>query len=253
MKRKTVALMTALTLAVSLTACGNGSVPHETETSNNSDITQIKELEQRIEELEAENKELRAQLENSDSTDNNQQSEADSLLQATIQSPETSGVCGANLTWYYQNGVLAIAGTGEMADYRRGENEGDWNYKITTPWYDIKDKIGWVIIDDGVTSIGDYAFCKCFTLSKIELPKTLTTIGYSAFYKCENIKEINLPNSIINIGGKAFDDDIEDSKNMTIVYNGQTYTEEEYANLANELNIGDSGMFGWYTEEPAVE
>lgn len=104
MKNKTiVAFMTALALSMSLSACGkNDSFPQE--TGSNSDTTQMEELEQRIKELEAENEELKAQLNNLNSTDSNQQStnEAETLLQATIQSPETSGVCGANLTWSYK-------------------------------------------------------------------------------------------------------------------------------------------------------
>lgn len=183
-KRTVIASITAFAISMSLSACG--STPT---ASNNSDSTRIEELEQRIEELETENKELKVQLNNSDSTDSNQQStnEAESLLQTTIESPETSGVCGANLTWYYQNGVLAITGTGEMTDYSSVEE---------TPWFDLKDKIGWVIIDEGATTVGKEAFAHCGELSKIVLPNSLTSIGREAFSECENIREITIPISI---------------------------------------------------------
>lgn len=193
-KRTVVALITTLILSTNLSACSKSdSFPPETETSNNSDSIRIEELEQRIEELESENKELKAQLDNSDSTDSNQQStnEAETLLQATIQSPETSGVCGADLTWYYQNGILAITGTGEMTDYGNGGKD--------TPWYDLKDKIGWIIIDDGVTTIGEYAFSTFPTLSKIELSNTLTIVGARAFENCYNLKQVTIPASITYI------------------------------------------------------
>lgn len=49
--------------------------------------------------------------------------EAESLMKATIESPETSGVCGADLTWYYQNGILVITGKGGMTDYNENFNE----------------------------------------------------------------------------------------------------------------------------------
>lgn len=191
-KRTVIASITAFAISMSLSACG--STPT---ASNNSDSTRIEELEQRIEELETENKELKVQLNNSDSSDSNQQStnEAESLLQTTIESPETSGVCGANLTWYYQNGVLAITGTGEMTDYSSVEE---------TPWFDLKDKIGWVIIDEGATTVGENAFYKFSTLSKVELPDTLTVIKENAFYECENLQEITFPVSLTSIGDDAF-------------------------------------------------
>ena len=201
MKKKTiVAIMTALTLTMSLSACG--SIPT---SGSNSDNARIEELEQENKELKAEIKELKEQLDNVDLANSNQQptSETDSLLQATIASPETSGVCGADLTWYYQNGVLAITGTGEMTDYV--------TYGKDTPWYDLKDKIGWVIIDDGVISIGKYAIYHFSTLSKVVIPNTLTSIGDYAFGECENLKQI--------------------------IYNEQSYTAEEFYDLMRESGI----------------
>lgn len=226
MKRKATAVMTALILATSLSACGGGTPT----AGNNPDP----ELEQRIEELEAENEELKAQLESMDSADSNQQSsnEADSLLQATIESPETSGVCGANLTWYYQNGVLAITGTGEMTNYDKGMHDR------RSPWYDIKDKIGWVIIDDGVTTVGEDAFSYLETLSKVELPNTLTDIGANAFAACYNLKQITIPNSLENLYGTNI---FEYNYDIEITYSGNIYTNDEFNDLMMEKGIIDKG------------
>lgn len=236
-KRTVIASITAFAISMSLSACG--STPT---ASNNSDSTRIEELEQRIEELETENKELKVQLNNSDSTDSNQQStnEAESLLQTTIESPETSGVCGANLTWYYQNGVLAITGTGEMTDYSSVKE---------TPWFDLKDKIGWVIIDEGATTVGDYAFNSFPILSKIILPSTLVTIGEDVFENCSSVKEItfkgNIPDDLEvswfslfnNTFGIDYPGDYEPTEEdifrnigehlipMTIYYTGDTFDE----------------------------
>lgn len=192
MKKKTiVAIMTALTLTMSLSACG--SIPT---SGSNSDIARIEELEQENKELKAEIKELKEQLDNVDSANSSQQptSETDSLLQATIASPETSGVCGADLTWYYQNGVLAITGTGEMTDYSSVKE---------TPWYDLKDKVGWVIIDEGATTVGENAFTDYNELSKIVLPSTLASLGSRAFSGCENLTKITFPVSLTSIGNYA--------------------------------------------------
>ena len=192
MKKKIIALITVLTLVASLSACGKDT----TTSSNNSDADKrIAGLEQELEELRAENKDLKAQLGDTSSTEQQSSNETESVLKTTIESPETSGVCGADLTWSYKNGVLAITGTGEMTDYSSYED---------TPWYDLIDKIGWIIIDEGTTTIGINAFTSYNELSKIVLPDTLTSIGDYAFYECNSLKEVTFPKSLTNIGDCSF-------------------------------------------------
>lgn len=59
-----------------------------------------------------------------------------------------SGTCGKNLTWDLTNGVLTISGTGSMANYNLG----------SAPWFSWHSNIKTVDIQNGVTSIGSYAF-----------------------------------------------------------------------------------------------
>lgn len=193
MKRKTLALIISLALALSLSACGNDKFPDE----DNSDAERIAELEQELEELKAQQSQDNNENSVTEQEENQQPvNEVESLLKTTIESPETNGVCGANLTWYYQNGVLAITGTGEMTDY---------SSYMDTPWYDLRDKIGWIIIDEGTTTIGKNVFTDYNELSKIILPSTLTSIGDYAFTNCSSLKEITFPNLLTNIGDYAFD------------------------------------------------
>lgn len=152
-------------------------------------------------------------------------------------------MCGADLTWYYRNGVLVITGTGEMADY---EYSG-----IKSPWRDLEDKIGWVIVDEGVTSIGEEAFCELGAMNRVVLPNTLETIRHGAFLYCENLKEVALPDSLKRIEGKPFasnviqtlkmSDNIEDIGDgvsaETIVYKGTAYGKNEFDDLMIELGI----------------
>lgn len=196
--------MATLMLSVCLSSCGSGPASSGSllETEKNEKSEKTEELERKIEELEAENKELKAenkvlkaQIDNSDAAGGSQQTdnETESLIKAAIGAPENNGVCGADLTWYYQNGILVIKGTGEMMDYEDGES----------PWYEIRDKVGWAFLDDGITTIGDAAFCALKNLSKISIPDTVTSIGAYAFYTC-GFREVTLPDSLESIGHKAF-------------------------------------------------
>ena len=58
--------------------------------------------------------------------------------------------------------------------------------------------------DGSVTSIGDYAFYGCETLTSIEIPNTVIDIGDYAFFACHSLTEIVIPNSVTSIGEAAF-------------------------------------------------
>ena len=61
------------------------------------------------------------------------------------------------------------------------------------------------IIPNSVTSIGDYAFYGCSSLSSINIPDSVTSIGSYAFYGCSSLTSINIPESVTSIGSYAFD------------------------------------------------
>ena len=113
-----------------------------------------------------------------------------------------SGTCGAkgdNLTWELScEGVLTVSGTGAMADY-------DYLEETRAPWYDsYRTKIVTVVIEEGITSIGDYAFNDCENLTAITIPNTVTSIGESAFHHCLSLGDINVPRSVSLIKRGAF-------------------------------------------------
>lgn len=100
-----------------------------------------------------------------------------------------SGTCGDNLTWtQYSDGVLRISGTGAMTDY-------DHSYgSQRSPWY-YRTDVKYLIVEEGVTTIGKDAFYHIDGLITASLPSTVTNIGYSAFAWCGNLKSINIPYS----------------------------------------------------------
>ena len=105
------------------------------------------------------------------------------------------GKCGDNLQWSLSSdGVLTIDGTGKMFDYNSVPP-----YNIS-PWYH-NTNITTLIVKEGVTSIGDYAFLGCYKISNISFPNSLTSIGYSAFDPCSGLTEITLPENLIYLGG----------------------------------------------------
>ena len=109
----------------------------------------------------------------------------------TAQAAETSGTCGEKLTWTLENGTLTISGTGAMEDYN------------SPPWYDSRDAISNVVMEEGVTSIGDHAFYNCRNLISIEIPEGVTRIGKHAFSYCE-LASVTIPESVTSIGEWAF-------------------------------------------------
>ena len=105
------------------------------------------------------------------------------------------GNCGADVNWTFANGVLTISGNGNMDDY-------SWNYD--TPWEKYRNDIKAVVIENGVTSIGIYAFYECSSLESVDIANSVTSIGMSAFENCLSLTSIIIPNNVTSLGHYAF-------------------------------------------------
>ena len=119
--------------------------------------------------------------------------------QTTIQTPRSvepkSGTCGESATWSISaEGVLTISGTGAIGDY--SENDA--------PWQSLRADITAIVIEKGITRIGNYAFHDCRVATSAALPEGLVEIGENAFRSCGALEGINLPPELTTIGIGAF-------------------------------------------------
>lgn len=125
-----------------------------------------------------------------------------------------SGTDGENLTWTLdENGTLTISGTGYVGY--------DMSYR------GLFGEVKKVVLEEGITVLGEnafhsfgnltsislpstleqidgYAFAKCTKLEQIEIPEGVEYIGFHAFEGCKSLKQIRIPDSVTTICGNTF-------------------------------------------------
>lgn len=112
------------------------------------------------------------------------------------------GTCGTNLTWTLNSaGTLTISGKGEMEDYQY--DCGPWK-DYCYSYNETKPQIKRIVVNDGVTTIGKYAFNGCKRATSVYLSNTLAEIDWHAFANCEQLVNIELPDSLLAIRSSAF-------------------------------------------------
>ncbi len=126
-----------------------------------------------------------------------------------IREERGHGTCGAegkNLTWALScDGTLTISGTGAMVHY--------WAYE-DIPWWNYRGSIQRIVIEEGVTTIGNHAFVQCSNLTSVSLPNTLTSISYLAFGHCTSLPTLVIPSSVTSMAGMF----IHNTPSLTDVY-----------------------------------
>ncbi|MDE6426810.1 MAG: leucine-rich repeat protein [Ruminococcus sp.] len=107
-----------------------------------------------------------------------------------------SGKCGDDVNYTLdKDGLLTISGTGDMEDFI---------YPDHAPWYEYIENIKEVVVEDGVTSIGNHAFIDCAKLTSVTLPDSVTNIENGAFCQCYSLASVTIPDGVTNIGEFAF-------------------------------------------------
>lgn len=106
------------------------------------------------------------------------------------------GKFGDNLSWSFNDeGILTISGTGDMYDFDDNSNISPFADNIY---------VNKIVIEDGVTSIGDYAFPMDMSVSEISIPDSVERIGSCAFFGCTDMVKADIPENVSYIGDHAF-------------------------------------------------
>ena len=163
-------------------------------------------------------------------------------LPATVFAAETAGNVGGysltidDLTWTLDDdGTLTISGNGEMSD-------DEWD--MPSRWWKnienviIKD----VVIENGVTSIGDSAFKDCTDLTSVTIPDSVTSIGCDAFSGCESLTSVTIPDSVTNIGDGVFEG-CTCLTSISVAENNSVYDSRNHCNAVIETAT-DTLLFG---------
>lgn len=133
-------------------------------------------------------------------------------------SPASADWVEGDWDWELENGVLTVSGRGNTAAYGELDEQ---------PWTAQREQITRVVIEEGITGIGDYAFrylpemcaveipdsvtvigdvafANCISLSEVRIPEGVTSIGYAAFYNCASLHTLRIPAAVSYIGEDAF-------------------------------------------------
>lgn len=105
--------------------------------------------------------------------------------------------CGENTTWNYVDGILTISGTGVTNDYKLF-------YQANIPWYSYMSQIKSVVVEEGVTGLGNTLFVDCINLTSVTLADSVKSIGVNTFSGCESLEEFTVTKGIEFIDSFAF-------------------------------------------------
>ncbi|MBQ0090163.1 MAG: leucine-rich repeat protein [Prevotellaceae bacterium] len=183
MLKRMFSFILALVMCLSLAACGNN-------TDSGSEGAAKEETTQASDEGKA--SEAVSDTDNAGASEADPENEtADTVYDFNPERYETD-----TLTWDFDaaDGTLSIHGEGPMRDYSGEAPE----------WEQYKDQILAVSLDDGITSVGAYAFYNYLHLTEARLPDSVEVIDVSAFDYDWELRTITIPASLKYVGSRAF-------------------------------------------------
>lgn len=110
---------------------------------------------------------------------------------------------GDSVRWEFDEaaGTMTISGSGAMADYY------GWRlpeFPNRPPWYELREKILSLRVEDGVTEIGENTFSGCVNLRTISLAPSVKHIRGVAFRGCRSLQGLRLPDTVRSISPSVF-------------------------------------------------
>ncbi len=111
-----------------------------------------------------------------------------------------SGTLNDSISWTLDSdGVLTVSGQGAIPAFSKPDI-----YTITTPWFPYKDQIFHVVVEEGITEIGQYAFAYLDKAETITLPESTENVRVYAFLDCTSLTEFTFPENVKEFYGDAF-------------------------------------------------
>jgi len=113
-----------------------------------------------------------------------------------VQAAGASGSCGNGVSWTLDAGVLTISGNGAMDNYTENDH---------APWRAQRQTIHSIVVESGVTHVGNFAFRELQAATTVHLADSVKTIGQYAFYDCNAVHTVKMSNGVTEIGRSAFE------------------------------------------------
>jgi hypothetical protein len=141
-----------------------------------------------------------------------------------------------NLSYNFNGETLTISGTGAMPDYSESDfrligDEKELATELARPnpdyeiflWNKGRNAIKNIVIEEGVTHIGNWAFAFCQNLTAISLASSITSLGHHAFYGCGNLIVADIPEKVSQIGEAVFGGNCANLQAINVANNNLRY------------------------------
>ena len=107
-------------------------------------------------------------------------------------------IAGTEIHWSYNKDtkILAIEGSGAIPNFESS---------TAVPWFAVRQGVTNLVLGEGITAIGDYAFYYLPILEQVSLPGTITSLGKYSFAFCSALTSFTVPEGVTAIGDSCFE------------------------------------------------